>query len=105
MYSGFLITQFGSDSIKELFEIYLTAEALEVSNHIENGWIFALKAKALHGWLELSGINLAGGFSIEEVEGFSEFFDFVLGKSWTLDFLFSGCFDSWFWSGGHLNKS
>jgi len=43
MYSGFLITQFGSDSIKELFEIYLTAEALEVSNHIENGWIFKIR--------------------------------------------------------------
>jgi hypothetical protein len=105
MYSWFLITQLGSDSVKELFEIHLSTEAFKVSNHIENGRIFALEAKALHGWLELSGINLAGGFSVEEVEGFSEFFDFVLGESWALDFLFSGSFDSWFWSAGHLNKS
>jgi hypothetical protein len=48
MYSRFFVTQLGSNSVKKFFKIYLSAEAFQISNHVENGWVFALKSKALH---------------------------------------------------------
>ena len=46
----------------------------------------------LHGGLELARVDLAGGFSVEQVEGFPELLDLILSESGTLDLLFGGTF-------------
>lgn len=101
MYSGVLVAELGGDAVQELFEIYFAAEALEVSNHVEDGRVFGFEAEGLHGRLEFPGIDFAGGLSIEEVEGLSEFLNFVLGESGSLDFLLSSSLHSGFRSIGH----
>jgi len=105
MYSRFFVAQLRGDSVQEFLEIYFSTQRLKIGNHVEDGGIFTLEAETLHSGLEFSGVNFSSGFSIEEVEGFSEFFDFVFGESGTLNFLFSRWFDSRFWSSGHDNKS
>ena len=36
---------------------------------------------------KLPGVDFAGGFGVEEVEGLPEFLDFVFGESGSFDFL------------------
>ena len=64
-YSWLLVTQSGSDAIKELFEIDLASLWLEVGDHVENGGVFGLKAQTLHGWFQLSWIDLTCCLGIE----------------------------------------
>lgn len=80
-YSGFFVTQFGGDSIEELFEVDFSSERFEIGDHVEDGRVFAFEAQALHCGFELSGVDLASGFGVEQVEGLSEFFDFVFSES------------------------
>jgi hypothetical protein len=105
MYSRFFVSQLGGDSVQEFLKIYFSAQRLKISDHVEDGRIFTLEAETLHSGLKFSRVDFSSGFSIEEVEGFSEFFDFVFGESRTLNFLFGRCFDSRLWSRGHDNKS
>jgi len=102
-YSWFFVTEFWSDAIQKFLKINLSSQRLKVSNHVENGGVFRLKAETLHGWFEFSGINFSGGFSVKEVEGLSEFFDLIFSEPWSLDFLFGWSFDSWLCSSGHTN--
>jgi hypothetical protein len=51
----------------------------------------------LHGRLELSGVDFASGFSVEQIEGFSELFDFVFSEAWSLDFFLEAALD-WLFS-------
>lgn len=94
MYSGFLVTQFGGNSVKELFEVDLSSEGFKIGDHVENGGVFGLESETLHCGFELTGIYFACGFSVKEVEGFPEFFDFVLSKSGSFNSFFSGTFGS-----------
>ena len=50
---------------------------------MEDGRVLALEAEALHGRLELAGIDLAGGLGVEQVEGLLELLDLVLGEAGT----------------------
>ena len=104
-YPGFLVAEAGGDAVQELFKVHLPAESLEVGDHVEDGWVLALKTQALHGAFQLSGVDLARRLGVEEVEGLAELLDLVLGESWTLDFLLGWALHSWLCSGCHLNKS
>ena len=101
-YPAFLVAELGGDAVEELLEVHLSAQGLELSDHVEDGGVFAFEAQALHGGLELPRVDLSRGFSVEQVEGFSELLDFVLSESGPLDFLLGGGFCSWLGSVCHL---
>ncbi len=96
-YSGFFVAEPWCDTVEELLEIDLSSFCFEVSNHVENGGVFGLEAERLHGRLELSGVDFASGFSVEQIEGFSELFDFVFSEAWSLDFFLEAALD-WLFS-------
>jgi len=104
-YSRLFVTQFRCDAVQELFEIYFSAKTLEVSNHVEDGWVFALEAKTLHGRFKLSGIYFSSRLSVKQVKGFFKLFYFVFCETRALDFLLGWGLDSGFGSCGHCNKS
>ena len=101
-YPAFLVAQLGGDAVEELLEIHFAPQGLEFGDHVEDGGVLALEAQALHGGLEFAGVDLASGFGVEQVEGFSELLDFVLSESGPLDFLLGGGFCSWLGSVCHL---
>ena len=93
-YSALFIAKFGGDAVQKLFEGDLPALGLEGGDHVEDGGVFALEAETLHGGFKLSGVYFAGGFGVEEVEGLSEFLNFIFGESWSLDFVLGGSLGS-----------
>ncbi len=64
-YSGFLITQSGSDPVEELLEIYFSALSLKVGDHVEDGRVFWLETEWLHGGFEFPWVNFARGLSVK----------------------------------------
>jgi len=103
-YSWLLVAQSGGDAVQELFEVDFSTLSLEVWDHVEDGGVFRLEPKTLHGRFQLTRVDFACGFSIEEVEGLSELLDFVFSESWSFDFLLTSGFNNWLSS--HLwNKS
>lgn len=87
IYPTFLVSEFRGDAVKKLFKINFSAHRFKLTDHIEDGGVFALEAETLHGGLELTWVNFASGFSVEEVESFSEFFNLVLSESWPFHLL------------------
>ena len=93
-YSWFFVTESGSDAIQKLLEVDFTALSFKVSDHVEDGGVFGFEAQWLHGRFQLTRVNLASGFSIEEIESFSELFNFIFSESWSFDFLLSWGFNN-----------
>ncbi len=93
-YSWFFVTESGSDTVQKLLKVYLATLSFKVSDHVENRWIFWFEPQWLHCGFQLTRVNLASGFSIKQIESFSELFDFILSESRSFDFLLSLSFNN-----------
>ena len=43
-YPTLLVAQLGGYAVKELLKVHLAAQRLQLSDHVEDGWILTLKA-------------------------------------------------------------
>ena len=96
-YSWFFVSESWCDTVEELFEINLSSLGFKVGDHVEDCGVFGFEAERLHGWLELSGVDFSSGFSVKQIEGFSELLDFVFSEAWPLDFFLEAALD-WLFS-------
>ena len=82
-----LVAQFGGYRIEEVVEVDARRilRSVEVSDHLEDDGVLIFEAEAVHGSLQLCGVDQARAIGVKQVEGFADLLNLVFRKAGPLE--------------------